>query len=107
MPITLNYTDEQARRIFEAHGFEVKQRTDNTNLPMHGDTPIPTTSEHWTVTNPTTGDHIPIQEALQRLFQRKFAMDMWGIAKMEVLDALNVQPIMSPLSKKNNLNLQS
>ncbi len=89
MEIKLHYTDDEARKVFEAQGFSVEEDTLVNRIPIHGSNEQHYESSQLIVVNPDTGERILLENAMQRLVKRKMTMDLYWIDKMEVLDALN------------------
>lgn len=93
MEIKLHYTNDEARKVFEAHGLSVENDTVIDHFPIHGSAEHKFEIHQLIVVNPTTGERILLENAMQRLIHRRIMMDMYETSKMEVLDALNCKGV--------------
>ena len=97
MKVELNYSEQDAIKLFEAQGLSVEQDTIVGKEIGHGQS-FPDTTQ-MVVVNPYTKERVLLSNAMQRLFQHKILSDMYYYDKMAVLDALNCQAVKDPFNK--------
>lgn len=99
MKIELNYTTEEATRLFESFGLSVENDTVVTTTPIHGSAEHSWESKQLVVVNPTTNERVLLENALQRLIRHKIITLLFWSDKLEVLDALNCKAAKSPFNE--------
>lgn len=99
MIIQLSYTSEQAKQLFESHGLQVITDKVVREAKVHGSQTQEFTTTQLVVVNPTTGESVLLENAMQRLIKRKVMMDLIWSDKMEVLDALNCKVVDVPFKE--------
>ena len=96
MKIELNYSNDQAKQLFESFGLQVVTDKVIHTVPIHGSAEQEFTTTQLVVVNPDTKETILLENALKRLITRKLFADLFWVDKMEVLDALNCKAVKDP-----------
>ncbi len=90
MELSLNLTETQIERIFTHHGFEVIEKDETVERPLHGsdyyDEPV--TQKY--VLNPMSMQLIPLKKAFDNLVTSYIQSVLFGFTKAEIIQSLNV-----------------